>query len=58
MVTDNGVYFDFPQEAAFGFDNAKEENSDRDADGGVDAVLDAGEDSNEDAGEENDDLEG
>ena len=58
MITNDGVYFDFPKEATSGFDDAEEEHSDGDADGGVDTVLDASEDSDKDASEEDDDFEG
>ena len=56
VVTYDRMDFDFPKETAFGFDNPKEENSDRNADCSVDTIFDASKDSHNHTSEEDDDL--
>ena len=56
MVSYDRVDFHFAEEAAFGFDDAEQQNSDGETNCRVDTVLDAGKDGHEDTGKEDDDF--
>lgn len=56
VVSNDRMDLHFAEEAAFGFDDAEQQDSDRDTDCRVDAVLDAGKDGHKDTGKEDDDF--
>ena len=57
VVSNDRMDSHFAQEAAFGFDDAEQQNRYRDTDCGVNTVLDAGKDGHKDTGEEDDDFQ-
>ena len=57
VVSNDGMDFYPANEAAFGFDDAEEQDSDRNTNCCIDTILDAGKNSHNDTGKEDDDFQ-
>lgn len=57
MISNDRMDFHLAKEAAFGFDDAEEQNTKRDTDRRVDTVFDAGKDGHKDTSKEDDDFQ-